>query len=439
MSDAEEHTVASIRPSVGAMASQAQHSGVQVLDGVPLPRLLEAIGATDVTLVHLWNSPELHEVLECDLPPCRLLVWTHVAGHTPPQVLPPEIFARATETVATSELAADWVRIASPGAPVRVIPPVGGWDRVQGVSRSARAGFNLGYIGTVAFTRISPRFVTMSLAAGVDEARFIVCGDGSAAPILRKEAEERGVAERFDFRGQLRGIGAALADFDLFGYPLRSGTSGSSDLSVKEAMYAGVPPVVLKGTACDQLVEDGQTGIVARDEAAYSRTIERLHGDQDERERLANNARTHATEEWTPSRWVPAWKRCFDRVMEHHPQSGPVLAPPDPDLTEGAARFLRALDGRAPEFELSIHDSAAEASAAAERISECDPLLAYEDNGLFDHRRRYPADPVLALWTGLFLKGQGRPALAAGELARARRLGLDPTGVAAHASVRGAG
>jgi glycosyltransferase involved in cell wall biosynthesis len=432
--DDEQHVIASIRPSVGAMATSARDRGIELLDGVARERLVEQIEASDITLLHLWNSPELLELLESELPPFRLLVWTHVAGNTAPQILPPEIFARAAETVVTSEISAERVRRFHPGTAPELIPPVGGWERVQDVVRSDRPGFNVGYVGTLTFSRIKPTYVSMSLAAAVDAARFIVCGHGSAAAELRREARERGAADRFDFRGQIGEIGRALADFDLFGYPLRANTSASSDLSVKEAMYAGVPPVVLAETACDRLVADGVTGVVAPDDAAYARAIERLHADADERRRLAENAREYAADQWTPSKWVPAWRECFDRVMSRPRRGGPVLSAPDPALPEGTTRFVRGLGEWGRDFEVSLSGSAAEAEAAERRIQRCDPMIAYDDNGLLDHRRRYPDEPMLALWTGLFLRGNGRPALGAGELARAGRLGCDPVRIARHAT-----
>jgi hypothetical protein len=230
----------------------------------------------------------------------------------------------------------------------------------------------------------------------------------------------------------------ALSDFDVFGYPLRPHTSVSSDLSIKEAMYAGIPPVVLAGTGCDELVGDGRTGVITPSPAEYPRAIERLHADPEERSRLGLNAHSHAADVWTPSKWAPAWKECFERTLARTARAGPLLDPPDQSLPAGTARFLRGLGGLAPEFELSLRGSAAEAAEAEEKIAACDPLVAYEDNGLFDHRRRYRDDPNLALWTGVFLNGQGRLALATAELTEARRLGCDPSRVALHSSLAGA-
>ncbi len=436
--DDEIHAIASIRPSLGRMAAQARAHDIDVLDAPPRPDLLRAIGEADITLVHLWNSPELQEVLESDLPPCRLVVWSHVAGNTATQFVPPEIFQRVGETVATSQRAARSVRRANPELEPVVIPPVGGWERIEGVTRSSRAGFNVGYIGSVAFTRLRQDFVRLSLAAGLNDVRFILCGDGSAGPVLRRQVKELGAEDRFDFRGQIGEIRPALCDFDVFGYPLRAETSASSDLSLKETMYAGVPPIVLAGTQCEELVTAGETGVVAADPADYARALERLHDDPSERERLARNGHAHAVDNWTPSLLSPAWKSCFERAMSRPERPGAVLEKPDPELPEGVARFVRGLGEWGHDFELSLTGSTADAEAADRRIEECDPIVAYEDNGLFDHRRRYPEEPMLALWTGLFLMGQGHPALGAGELARAQRLGCDPTRIARHASPAGA-
>jgi len=90
-----------------------------------------------------------------------------------------------------------------------------------------------------------------------------------------------------------------------------------------------------------------------------------------------------------------------------------VLPPPGPGPNRGAARFVRGLGEAGRDFAISLSGTGAEVAAAEERITGCDPLIAFEDNGLLDHRRRYPEDSMLALWSGLALKGQGRPALAA--------------------------
>jgi glycosyltransferase involved in cell wall biosynthesis len=416
-------TIASVRPASPTMASGARAAEIELIDSPPQRELHEAIAASDLVQLHLWNSPELVELLESDLPPCRLLVWPHVAGHTPPHVIEPALIEGATLAVATSTRSADVIARMSGGVPPEMIPPVPGWDRVEGVTRSSSGGFNVGYIGTVGMIRLHPDFVQMSAGARIPEARFIVCGDGDAARSLPRRAEEIGVAERFDFRGHVSRIGDALAEFDVFGYPIRPGTSASSDLNLKEAMYAGVPPLVLADGGTDELVEDGVTGSVAATPEDYSRALERLHGDPGERRRLGANARAHAAERWSPSAIGPLWAECHERALALPRRGGPLLDPPDPELSPGVDGFLRGLGEHAGDFMTSLRGTEEERIEAERRIESCPLAVAITDGGLMDYRRRFPDDPTLALWTGLALRGVGRPVLAEAELHRARQLG----------------
>jgi glycosyltransferase involved in cell wall biosynthesis len=416
-------TIASLRPTAPAMALPARTAGIEVIDAPLLRELHEAIAASDLVQLHLWNSPELAELLESDLPPCRLLVWPHVAGHTPPQMIDPAILDRATLAIATSRRSGETIsRLSGDPAP-ELIPPVPGWDRVEGVSRTPSGGFNVGYIGTVGMIRLHPDFVRMSDAARVPEARFIVCGAGDAARSLPRQADEIAAADRFEFRGQVDRIGEALAEFDVFGYPARPGTSASSDLNLKEAMYAGVPPVVLAQGGADELVDHEVTGLVAATPEDYPRALERLHADPEERHQLSANARRYAGEQWSPSAVGALWSECHRRAATLPHRDGPVLNPPDPELSPGVGRFLRGLGKHAGDFEISARGSGDERSEAEVRIQSCPIAVTYEDGGLLDYRRRHLDDPTLALWTALALRGAGRPALAEAELHRARQLG----------------
>jgi glycosyltransferase involved in cell wall biosynthesis len=416
-------TIASLRPAAPTMALGAGAAAIELIDSAPVHELHEAIAGSDLVHLHLWNTPELVELLESDLPPCRLLVWPHVAGHTPPQVIDPTLVDRATLVVATSTRSAEVIAHISGEAPPEVIVPVPGWERVEGVTRAPTGGFNVGYIGTVGMIRLHPDFLRMSAEARIPEARFIVCGDGDAARSLPRQAEEIGAGERFDFRGYIDRIGEALAEFDVFGYPIRPGTSASSDLNVKEAMYAGVPPVVLAHGGADDLVEDGVTGRVAATPDDYPRLLERLHADPAERSRLGGNARRHAAERWSPSAVAPLWGRNYERALGLPSRSGPVLDAPDPELSPAVGRFVRGLGEYAAAFEASLRGTEEERIEADRRIEDCRIDVAITDGGLLDYRRRFPNDPTLARWTALALRGAGRPALAEAELHRARQLG----------------
>ena len=56
----------------------------------------------DVVQVHFWNTPELIAFMRELTAPSRVLLWSHVAGTTPPHLLTPSLLDWADITVATS-------------------------------------------------------------------------------------------------------------------------------------------------------------------------------------------------------------------------------------------------------------------------------------------------------------------------------------------------
>ncbi len=82
------HHVVSLRPGDPWMAQRMREGGIGV-SVVPDRVGLRAILAdADIVQIHFWNNPKLYRLLGTELPPMRLLVWVHVSGEHPPQVLP---------------------------------------------------------------------------------------------------------------------------------------------------------------------------------------------------------------------------------------------------------------------------------------------------------------------------------------------------------------
>lgn len=421
------HTFVSIRPADPHALSSGPARGTEVLNARPRDEVVEAIGQADVVHLHFWRSPEMIELLESELPAHRLLLWPHVAGHTAPQLIPAEVVSRASLAVGTSERTARSMREAveasgGESGGIGVIEPTSDWARLQGVERSGRDGFNVGYVGTVGSVKLHDRFAEASAAVRAPGARIIVCGRGDAERRIPRQMAELGAGDRLEMLGQVEEIGPVLADFDVFGYPLRSDTYASSDLVLKEAMYCGVPPVVLADGGSEQVVQDGATGIVAPTIHDYPAAVDSLAADPAERARLAQNARAYASERWSPGVIGPAWADAYRLVMDG-PKGDPGALLPQLSEADhpGARRFLDGtgmsadaalgLEGRGPALEID------------QRLAGGSPAVGLADGGLLDFRRRYPEDELLALWSGLYLAALGRTALAAAELARARELG----------------
>ena len=206
----------------------------------------------------------------------------------------------------------------------------------------------------------------------------------------------------------------------------------AAELVLQEAMYAGVPPVVLPYGGARRLVEStAERGWWPPARTTTPRAVERLHRSPATRRRLGEAAREHARRTWSPERLAPRWRDAYSSLLKlpKRPRSGrPFQAIAGvPASSRGAARFADTLGDRAPQFRLSLTASRLEEVLDAERsIAASTPALASADaGGVLHYRRRHPQDAHLRLWSGLVLLGQGRPALAAGEFSRAIELGLD--------------
>ncbi len=411
------HTVATLTPPEASTAAQLEECGAGVRHAATPAALAELVRAADIVHVHFWNNPWLYRALGSGLPAARLLVWSHVSGERAPQVLPAQLLEYADVTVASSAQTQ-----ALPGlSHLEYIPDVAGWERLQAGPRNADRSFTVGFVGKLDFSKLHPDFVRLCAGVEVPGVRFIVCGSGSAEATLRRQAVEAGISDRFELRGFVDNVGGALGEMDVFGYPLASDTYAASELSLQEAMYAGVPPVVLGPASLRHVVSHERTGLVAASEREYVEALMHLHERPDTRDRLGAAARADAIARWSPEAVAARWTTVYERLMELPKRARPSYRLPE----TGAGRFVESLGDAGQDFRAGLAPDDEAAARADERIAESADVMVTADGGILDYRDRYPGDPHLRLWSGLVLHRQGRAAVAAGEFAAAIRLGLD--------------
>ena len=399
----------SLRPARPAIVRQAREAGMEVIEAPSDDLLWAEMEAAEIVQVHFWNSPELLEVLYGPLPPSRVLLWCHIGGATAPQLLTADAVARADLVIGVTPLTTRLEHLGGAGASA-VIPGALDPHRLAQRPRVRSEGFTVGYLGTVSPVKMHPDFVALSSAVDVPGVRFVVCGAGNGFDAIAREADLLGTRERFDLRGFVEDVGSVLRQLDVFGYPLQEDNYSGMDVALAEAMYCGVPPVVLPHGGTALAVVDGESGIVARDGREYVTAVENLAHDPDLRARLAEGARSHAEATFSPDATRKMWHTAYEELMTHPKHARAEAAWP----ASGAARFLAGLGGftagRDPDHALA----------------EAPVTMIESDGGVLDYRRRYPDDPDLRLWSGLGLLRQGRHVPAAGELAAAVRLGCDP-------------
>ena len=133
--------------------------------------------------------------------------------------------------------------------------------------------------------------------------RWLIVGHGADEATLRRELGDAAMA------GVLRGeeLARAYASMDLLIFPSHTDTFGNV---VLEALASGVPAVVTPYGGPAHIVQDGVTGIVARDEE-FARSIANLLAAPERLQRMGCAAREYAL--------GCTWDAVFERVIAEYP------------------------------------------------------------------------------------------------------------------------
>jgi glycosyltransferase involved in cell wall biosynthesis len=135
-------------------------------------------------------------------------------------------------------------------------------------------------------------------ATRLPDAIFALAGEGPERAALEALAAERGIADRVRFLGHRTDIPQLLAACDVFALP--SLYEGSS-LAVLEAMAARRPVVSSAIGGTDELIDDGETGLLVPpgDAGALAEALGRLLSEPELRESLAARGRERVVRDFT--------------------------------------------------------------------------------------------------------------------------------------------
>jgi glycosyltransferase involved in cell wall biosynthesis/tetratricopeptide (TPR) repeat protein len=441
-----QHRVVSLAPASLGAIEMAEEAGLSVLNVPDRNTLLLEIENADIVHLHFWNNPQMYEFLRSELPAMRLLIWFHVAGHKPPQILTQELVDLSDFALACSPYTYEHQVFQNLPAEVRLkktgmVYGAADFERVSDVQLRPHDTFNVGYIGHISFAKMHPNYVPMSAGINIPNVRFIVCG-GGINDYLYQQAQQLGSSERFEFRGYVEDIKSVIEILDVYGYPLCEDTYAAAELNLQEAMYAGVPPVVFSYGGVKRLVIDNYTGLVVQSELEYKQAIEYLYHHPEERTRLSRNAREYAQQIFGAENAAKRLNPIYERLMELPKRerewgmlsSVSLLDQPvslqdltgEPEELSGAQAFIQSLGDTAPQFTVSLTSPNIEELFEADRqIAASSTLLAMGEGGLIQYQTYYPNDGYLRLWSGLVKQRRGQPAEAIAEFTRAVNLGCN--------------
>jgi glycosyltransferase involved in cell wall biosynthesis len=209
--------------------------------------------------------------------------------------------ARADAVIAPSALVRDQLRARGVGAPIAVVPTGVDLARFRpGPQAAARRALGLPgdvplllYVGRLDREKSVDRVLLAfdRLAGTLGRAQLWLVGQGKEADALRRLAGRLGAGDRVHFAGVRAhaGLAAWYQAADLFLFASETETQG---LVLAEAAACALPAVAVTAPGCDEVVRDGETGILTKaDPAALADAAIGLLLDADRRAAMGLRAR----------------------------------------------------------------------------------------------------------------------------------------------------
>lgn len=144
--------------------------------------------------------------------------------------------------------------------------------------------------------------------------KLLVVGQGDLEPSLKQQAFDLGIDHAVSFLGLRNDVPNILAALDLFVLP-----SLSEGLSVAllEAMSTGVPVVASRVGGNQEIVQDGQTGLLVSPENAQElagRILEMI-ADRERRKLFGERGRDRVAAHFTTARMLDQYQELYDRCL----------------------------------------------------------------------------------------------------------------------------
>lgn len=268
-------------------------AGARVLTANDLAHVAALARECDIVQFEFWNHPRMFECLaRADFPAMRSVFWSHISGIARP-LIQPALMAEAARFVFTTEasLTSSCVAALRRKTHKKVSVINSGFGFPGARPRIARGRVpGIAYLGTVDFVKMHPGFFDAIDALDDDKVRVAIWGEVDPQGAVVAGAKAMHYPDRVQFMGRTSDPAAALANADIFFYPLQRDHYGTAENALVEAMSLGLVALVLDNPAEKAIVHDGKTGFVASSIEEIGSLLEMLLLLPDVREKMSCNA-----------------------------------------------------------------------------------------------------------------------------------------------------
>lgn len=311
------------RPEKMFFVEHVKENGCVIFENLTKTDITTLLNNADIVQINWWHHPLMAKFIY-DFPniPVRLVCWVHVSGCNYPYLRTDflskfdKVFFTTPYSYENPEVA-QWIREDGYDK-TSVIYGMGDVSRFFEVKPEQHNDFRIGYLGTLDFNKLHPDFVQYCAAttAVADNIKFVMIGDETNKNVLLQQAAKYGIAERFEFHGFCEDVGKELSQLDCVGYLLNPYHFGATENVILETMAAGLPVVAINQNTEKYIVENNKNGFLINNSDEYYTVVKLLYHNQNERNRIAKNAREGIEKNYSVKENTKKLFSCYENVMQ---------------------------------------------------------------------------------------------------------------------------
>lgn len=370
--------------------------------------IAKEMSRADIVLLSWWHHPKMAKFLsEFPKIPIRLILWCHVNGCSYPALpfefakMPHKVFFTSKysfENHYWSKKECDMIVKNS-----EIIYGVGDLNHFSKAKLKSHQGFNIGYVGTLNYSKINPEYVDFCAKVDIPDSKFIMIGDWDNKSNIEDKAREYGIHNKFEFRGYTNNVVNELEYFDVFAYPLNPWHFGTTENALLEAMAAGLPVVALNQCTEKYLIKHMQTGLLADDKEHYAKLIQYLYENPSERERIGQNAKEFVLSNFSLRKNMEKMNNTYNEII-NSPKK--IFEFNSVFGVKPYQWFLSCLGSDKEMFQNSINDDITQNDHKMRKlkkeIANCHHIIREKSKSSIYHFSRYfPEDKNISFWISL--------------------------------------
>ncbi|MGL5641787.1 MAG: glycosyltransferase, partial [Paraclostridium sp.] len=259
-----------------------RESGVEVKICESFDEAYDEIRRSDITQIEWWNHPKMSEFM-ADFPKIktRLIIWAHISGCSYPNI-PPEFIKIPSKFLFTSEYSYEnptWSESEREYIKknTRAINSSGGFEKIEEKKLINHDGFNIGYIGTLNYSKLNEQFYKYYKSIDIEDVKFTIIGDIENSKNIISDLKNSNLYDKSIIKDYVDDVGEEMKNFDVFSYLLNKEHFGTTENILLEAMAMGLPVICINQCAEKFLINNMETGILINTVEEYKNAINYLY------------------------------------------------------------------------------------------------------------------------------------------------------------------